>query len=43
MCLKGLSHGYQETLNSVLMDNGSGHTATSLVIPHKVVCLFLPP
>jgi transposase len=27
----------------LLMDNGSGHTAKSLVMPDNVVCLFLPP
>jgi hypothetical protein len=41
--LDEFSHVYQETLNIVLMDNGSCHTAKSLVIPHNVVCLFLPP
>jgi putative transposase len=41
--LNEFSHCYQETLNIVLMDNGSCHTAKSLVSPHKVVCLFLPP
>lgn len=43
MFLDEFSHVYQETLNIVLMDNGSCHTAKSLVIPHNVVCLFLPP
>jgi len=33
---------YQETLNLMLMDNGSCHKAKSLVIPPNVVCLFLP-
>jgi transposase len=33
----------QDTLNLVLMDNGSCHKANSLMIPSKVVCLFLPP
>jgi transposase len=41
--LNEFSHCYQETLNIVLMDNGSCHTAKSLVIPPNVVCLFLPP
>jgi transposase len=41
--LDEFSRVYQETLNIVLMDNGSCHTAKSLVIPHNVVCLFLPP
>ena len=34
---------YRETRNIVLMDNGSGHKAKSLMIPSHVVCLFLPP
>jgi transposase len=34
---------YQETLNIVLMDNGSCHKAKSLAIPNNVICLFLPP
>jgi transposase len=34
---------YQETLNIILMDNGSCHTAKSLMIPENIVCLFLPP
>jgi transposase len=34
---------YQDTLNIVLMDNGSCHKAKSLMIPSNVVCLFLPP
>ena len=33
----------QETLNGVLMDNGSCHKAKSLVTPPHGVCLFLPP
>jgi DDE superfamily endonuclease len=41
--LNEFSLGYPETLNLVLMDNGSCHTAKSLVIPDNVVCLFLPP
>jgi transposase len=41
--LNEFSQGYQETLNIILMDNGSCHTAKSLVIPANVVCLFLPP
>jgi transposase len=41
--LNEFSRGYQETLNIVLMDNGSCHTAKSLMIPDNVVCLFLPP
>jgi len=34
---------YQDTLNIVLMDNGSCHKAKALVIPDNVRCLFLPP
>jgi hypothetical protein len=41
--LNEFSHCYQETLNIVLMENGSCHTAKALVLPHNVVCLFLPP
>jgi transposase len=41
--LNEFTHQYQETLNIVLMDNGSCHTAKSLVIPENLVCLFLPP
>lgn len=41
--LHEFAHSYQETLNIVLMDNGSCHKAKSLVIPDNVVCLFLPP
>jgi hypothetical protein len=37
-----LSPVSQETLPLVLMANGSGHTATSLVIPHNVVGLCVP-
>jgi transposase len=37
------AHQYQETLNIVLMDNGSCHTAKSLMMPENIVCLFLPP
>jgi hypothetical protein len=43
MFLDEVSHVYQATLNLVLMDNGRCQTATSLVIPHTVGCLFLPP
>jgi transposase len=32
-----------ETLKIVLMDNGSCHTAKSLVLPEHLVCRFLPP
>ena len=41
--LNAFSHGYQETLHIILLDNGSCHTAKSLVIPDNVVCRFLPP
>jgi transposase len=41
--LNEFAHQYQETVNIVLMDNGSCHTAKSLVIPENMVCLFLPP
>ena len=41
--LNELAHQYQDTLNLLLMDNGSYHKAKSLVIPDNVVCLFLPP
>ena len=41
--LNEFAHYYQETLNIVLMDNGSCHKAKSLVLPDNVVCLFLPP
>jgi transposase len=34
---------YQGTLNIILMDNGSCHTANSLMIPANIVCVFLPP
>jgi transposase len=41
--LEEFAQHYQETLNIVLMDNGSCHTAKSLMIPENLVCLFLPP
>jgi transposase len=41
--LEEFAHHYQETLNIVLLDNGSCHTAKSLVMPENLVCLFLPP
>jgi len=41
--LNEFAHRYQDTLNIVLMDNGSCHTAKSLVLPANVVCLFMPP
>ena len=41
--LDAFAHHDQDTLNIVLLDNGSCHKAKALVIPDKVVCLFLPP
>jgi transposase len=41
--LNEFAQHYQETLNIVLMDNGSCHKASSLVIPDNIVCVFLPP
>ena len=41
--LNEFAHAYQNTLNIVVMDNGSCHKAKALVIPDNVVCLFLPP
>ena len=41
--LNEFAHYYQDTLNIVLMDNGSCHKAKSLLMPDNVVCLFLPP
>jgi transposase len=41
--LNEFAHSYQDTLNIVLMDNGSCHKAKSLLMPDNVVCLFLPP
>jgi transposase len=41
--LNEFGHQYQDTLNIVLMDNGSCHTAKSLVTPANIACLFLPP
>jgi transposase len=41
--LNEFAHGYQNTLNIVLIDNGSCHTAKSLLLPDNVVCLLLPP
>jgi transposase len=34
---------YPDTLNIVVMDNGSCHKAKSLSIPENIVCLFFPP
>jgi transposase len=41
--LNEFAEHYQATLNIILMDNGSCHTAKSLMIPENIVCLFLPP
>ena len=41
--LNEFAHHYQDTLNIVVMDNGSCHKAKALVIPENIVCLFLPP
>jgi transposase len=41
--LNEFAHCYQESMNIIVMDNGSCHTAKSLRIPENVVCLFLPP
>jgi transposase len=41
--LEEFAHHDQETLNIVLMYNGSCHSAKSLVIPENLVCLLLPP
>ena len=41
--LNEFAHCYQESVNIIVMDNGSCHTAKSRRIPEKVGCLFLPP
>jgi transposase len=41
--LNEFAQHYQESLNIVVLDNGSCHKAKALVIPDNVVCLFLPP
>jgi hypothetical protein len=41
--LHEFAHLYPNTLHIVLMDNGSWHTATSVVIPDHVVWLCLSP
>ena len=41
--LKEFAQPYQDTLTMVVMENGSCHQATALMIPANVVCLFLPP
>jgi transposase len=41
--LNEFAQHYQDTLNIVVLDNGSCHKAKVLVIPDNVVCLFLPP
>ncbi len=43
MFLNEFGHHDQDTLNMVVMDNGSCQKAKSLVIPEHIVCLFLPP
>jgi transposase len=37
------AHRYHDTVNIVLMDNGSCHTAKSLILPDNMVGLFMPP
>ena len=41
--LNECGHQYQDRLPIVLMDNGSCHTAKSLVMPANLGGLFLPP
>jgi DDE superfamily endonuclease len=41
--LEEVAHHYRETLNIVLMDHGSCHTAKSLEMSENLVGLFLPP
>jgi transposase len=41
--LHELAQHYQDTLNRLLLGNGSCHTANALVIPDNVVCLCFPP
>jgi transposase len=41
--LREFAHRYHDTLNIVLMDNGSCNTAKALGTPDNVVCLFIPP
>jgi transposase len=41
--LNEFAHRDHDTLNIVLMAKGSCHTAKSLVLPAKMVCLFMPP
>src|SRR5262249_15632788 len=42
MFLNEFSQSYPETLNIILMDNGSCHTAKSLVLPANVVSVLAP-
>jgi hypothetical protein len=42
-CLKEVAPRDHDTLKIVLRDNGSGHTAKSLVLPDHVVGLCMPP
>jgi transposase len=41
--LQEFAQRFDDPLNIVLMDNGSCHTAKSLVMPDNVVCVFIPP
>lgn len=41
--LKEFAHCDQDTLNLVLLDNGSCHTAKSLILADNAVCLLMPP
>jgi transposase len=41
--LNEFAERYHDTVNIVLMDNGSCHKAKSLVIPAHVMRVFLPP
>jgi hypothetical protein len=41
--LRALSKAYPESLNVVIVDGASAHTATKLVVPKNVVLLQLPP
>jgi hypothetical protein len=40
ICLTEFGRYYHDSLNIVLLDDGSCHKAKSLVIPPNVVCLF---
>ena len=41
--LKGLSLGFPDSLNLLLVDNGRHHTAKTLEVPENVRLIFLPP